>query len=75
VSCGSLERTCRIAFLVNRNTFQDGEYLHCFEYYGRERGMGLGGKTRVITVELSKREQTVETACYSHNDGHVPPLA
>jgi predicted transposase/invertase (TIGR01784 family) len=61
-SYSSLKKTYQIAFLVNRNAFQDGEYLHRFEYYDRERGVSLGGKTRIITVELSKLEETARKA-------------
>jgi predicted transposase/invertase (TIGR01784 family) len=62
MSYGSLKKAYQIAFLVNRNAFQDREYLHCFEYYDRERGVSLGGKTRIITVELSKLEETARKA-------------
>ncbi|MDR1231105.1 MAG: Rpn family recombination-promoting nuclease/putative transposase [Spirochaetaceae bacterium] len=55
-----LRRTYQIAFLSEGRIFKDGEYLHNFEYYDCGRGMPLGGKTRIITVELAKLEQTVE---------------
>jgi predicted transposase/invertase (TIGR01784 family) len=58
----NLKMTYQIAFLVNGHYFGDDEYLHHFEYYDSEHGVGLGGLTRIITIELAKLGRTVEKA-------------
>ena len=40
--------------------FKDEEFLHSFEYYDPGRGVSLNGKSRIITLELSKLEGIVE---------------
>jgi hypothetical protein len=35
-------------------------FLHTFEYYDREHGVSLNGRSRIITLELSKLERVVE---------------
>jgi hypothetical protein len=37
----------------------DQSFIHIFEYYDREQDISLNGQTRIITVELSKLEETV----------------
>ena len=49
-----LKAAYQIAFLVNRRCFKDKTFLHKFEYYDPAAGITLGGRTRIITVELSK---------------------
>jgi predicted transposase/invertase (TIGR01784 family) len=49
-----LKMSYQITFLVNRNSFDDVEFLHKFEYYDPTLGISLGGRSRIITVELSK---------------------
>jgi predicted transposase/invertase (TIGR01784 family) len=51
---GDLKDSYQIAFLVKGRIFPDGEFLHRFEYYDRERDMPLGGRSRIIAVELTK---------------------
>ena len=40
--------------------FQDEDFLHTFEYYDSVHGVSLNGRTRIITLELSKLEKIVE---------------
>ena len=40
--------------------FNDDEIVHCFEYYDSERQMSLGGRSRIITVELRKLDKIIE---------------
>jgi hypothetical protein len=54
-----LKDTYQIAILVNGRFFDDDDFLHKFEYYDKERGISLGGRTHVITLELSKLEYLV----------------
>jgi hypothetical protein len=44
----------QIAFLVKGRFFEDAGFLHTFEYYDELRKVPLGGRTRIITVELTK---------------------
>jgi len=40
--------------------FEDEVFLHSFEYYDPTHGVSLKGRTRIITLELSKLEEIVE---------------
>ena len=50
----------QINFVSGRDLFQDRWWIHHFEYYDRDRGVSLGGRTRIITVELDKVRSIVE---------------
>jgi hypothetical protein len=45
---------------VNGRFFDGDDFLYKFEYYDKERGVSLGGRTHVITLELSKLEYLME---------------
>ena len=49
-----LKRTYQIAILAEGTFFADAGFLHGFEYFDPARGMPLGGKTQIFTLELSK---------------------
>ena len=49
-----LKEAYQIAFLVKRRFFKDDDFFHEFEYYDPKRNMSLGGRSRVITLELAK---------------------
>ena len=49
-------RAYQIAILVREKFFPDGDYFHGFEYYDPERRIPLGGRSRILTLELSKLE-------------------
>ncbi|GHT70311.1 transposase [Spirochaetia bacterium] len=52
-----LQSTYQIS-LLDKPLFKNDEALvHRFEYYDKEHNLPLGGKTTIITVELSKAEQ------------------
>jgi predicted transposase/invertase (TIGR01784 family) len=51
-----LKRAYQIAILVKEKFFPDGEFFHGFEYYDSERRVSLNGRTRILTLELSKLE-------------------
>jgi predicted transposase/invertase (TIGR01784 family) len=51
-----LKQAYQIAFLVKEQFFPDDEFLHAFEYYDPKRKVSLGGRSRIITLELSKLE-------------------
>ena len=54
-----LNQTYQIAILANMKFFKDDAYFHTFEYYDPIRTVSLGGRTRIITLELSKLERIV----------------
>jgi hypothetical protein len=51
---GALRLTYQISIVVNGRVVGDEEFLHEFRYYDAERGVSLGGRTCIITLELSK---------------------
>jgi predicted transposase/invertase (TIGR01784 family) len=55
-----LKPAYQIAVLAKNRFFEDGEFFHTFEYYDREHGVSLNGRSRIITLELSKLDQVVE---------------
>ncbi|MDR1389916.1 MAG: Rpn family recombination-promoting nuclease/putative transposase, partial [Treponema sp.] len=54
-SYGDLKEAYQISFLARR-FFRDGDFLHRFEYYDGERRAPLGGRSRIITLELGKAD-------------------
>jgi predicted transposase/invertase (TIGR01784 family) len=59
-SYADLKAAYQIAILVKERFFGDEAFLHSFEYYDAERRMSLGGRSRIITLELAKVEQVLE---------------
>ncbi|MCL2233122.1 MAG: PD-(D/E)XK nuclease family transposase [Treponema sp.] len=55
-----LKEAYQIAFLVKERFFPDNEFLHAFEYYDPKNNVSLGGRSRIITLELSKLDKVVE---------------
>ena len=55
-----LKRAYQIAILGKKKFFKDGDFFHTFEYYDSGHGVSLGGRTRILTLELSKLEKAVE---------------
>jgi predicted transposase/invertase (TIGR01784 family) len=59
-SYNDLKTAYQIAILAKGRFCEDESLVHSFEYYDPERGVSLGGRSRIITVELSKAGQFVE---------------
>ncbi|MDR1179982.1 MAG: Rpn family recombination-promoting nuclease/putative transposase, partial [Spirochaetales bacterium] len=59
-SYDDLKAAYQVAILAERRFFKDGEFLHNFEYYDAEKRMPLGGRSRIVTVELAKLEEVIE---------------
>ncbi|MDR1899287.1 MAG: Rpn family recombination-promoting nuclease/putative transposase [Treponema sp.] len=59
-SYNDLKEAYQIAFLVKERFFADGDFFHRFEYYDPARLISLGGRSRIITLELSKLEAVAE---------------
>jgi predicted transposase/invertase (TIGR01784 family) len=59
-SYDDLSEAYQIAILGKGKFFADDEFLHQFEYYDPVRQVTLGGRSRIITVELSKADRLIE---------------
>jgi len=55
-----LKETYQIAILAKENFFPDEELIHNFSYYDPNTRISLGGKTKIITVELIKTKPIVD---------------
>jgi predicted transposase/invertase (TIGR01784 family) len=66
-----LKRTYQIAILARKNFFADDEFLHTFEYFDPTHQVPLNGRTRIITVELSKLRSLVEKPTSSMNEAEL----
>jgi predicted transposase/invertase (TIGR01784 family) len=51
-----LKETYQIAILANEKFFKDENFVHNFTYCDLENRISLGGRTKIITVELVKTE-------------------
>jgi predicted transposase/invertase (TIGR01784 family) len=51
-----LKETYQIAILAKEQFFPDENFAHNFMYYDPDNHVSLGGRTRIITVELVKTE-------------------
>ena len=52
----NLKETYQIAILANEKFFNDENFVHNFSYCDLENRISLGGRTKIITVELLKTE-------------------
>jgi predicted transposase/invertase (TIGR01784 family) len=59
-SFNDLKQSWQIAILAKRRFLPDREFFHTFEYYDHEHRVSLGGRSRIITLELSKLEPVTE---------------
>jgi predicted transposase/invertase (TIGR01784 family) len=59
-SYDDLRQAYQIAILAKDHFFSDEVILHTFEYYDRENGVALNGRSRIITLELSKLDKVIE---------------
>jgi predicted transposase/invertase (TIGR01784 family) len=55
-----LEETYQIAILAKEKFFPDENFAHNFLYYDPDNRVSLGGRTRIITVELVKTGPVVD---------------
>jgi predicted transposase/invertase (TIGR01784 family) len=55
-----LKETYQIAILANEKFYDDESFIHNFMYSDLENRISLGGRTKIITVELVKTEPAVE---------------
>jgi predicted transposase/invertase (TIGR01784 family) len=57
-----LKESYQIAILAKGRYYDDEAIVHRFEYYDPEHQISLGGRSRIITVELSKAGKALEKA-------------
>jgi hypothetical protein len=55
-----LKQAYQVAILDKECFFEDDIPLHTFEYYDPLHGVSLNGRSRIITLELSKLDKVVE---------------
>jgi predicted transposase/invertase (TIGR01784 family) len=55
-SFADLRSAYQIAIVGNKRLFKDEALVHRFSYYDPDLGLSLGGRTRIIVVELEKAE-------------------
>ncbi|GHU43451.1 hypothetical protein FACS1894190_13960 [Spirochaetia bacterium] len=55
-----LRSSYQITFLVTESFFNDDEIVHTFEYYDQKNKVTLGGRSRIITIELNKLDKIVD---------------
>ena len=55
-----LKEAYQITLLAKERFFPDDFFLHAFEYYDPKLKVSLNGRSRIITVELSKLGQVIE---------------
>jgi predicted transposase/invertase (TIGR01784 family) len=55
-----LNQAYQIAILADKHFFGDEIPLHAFEYYDPAHNVSLNGRSRIITLELSKLDKVVE---------------
>jgi len=55
-----LKETYQIAILAKEKFFLDENFVHNFLYYDPDNRVSLGGRTRIITVELVKTKPIVD---------------
>jgi predicted transposase/invertase (TIGR01784 family) len=56
----NLKSAYQIAILAKERFFHDDIPLHTFEYYDPAHGVSLNGRSRIITLELSKLDKVLE---------------
>jgi len=62
-----LQYAYQIAVLAKERFFSDKDFFHMFEYYDPDRNVSLNGRSRIITIELSKLEKIVENSATDMN--------
>ena len=55
-----LKQAYQIGILAKKPFFADKNYFHSFEYYDPVTHVSLGGRTRIITLELIKADKIAE---------------
>ena len=59
-SYGDLKHSYQIALLVNASMYDDDVFVHNFKYCDETNRVSLNGRSRIITIELSKLEKIAQ---------------
>ena len=54
---GDLKHSYQISLVVNAPIIEDDVFVYHFKHYDGENCISLGGRSHIITIELSKLEQ------------------
>ena len=66
-SYNDLKWAYQIAILATKRIFPDDSFIHTFEYYDPAKKVSLNGRTRIISLELSKVGAIMEKAINAMN--------
>jgi len=66
-SFSDLAETIQIGLLDKKQFFPDEALVHSFFYYDPVNNISLGGKTKIITVELQKTDKIIDKPIYELN--------
>jgi hypothetical protein len=66
-----LKETYQIAILAKKTFFSDENFAHNFLYYDPETNISLGGRTRIITIELVKTKPIVDKPLEEMNNAEL----
>jgi PHD/YefM family antitoxin component YafN of YafNO toxin-antitoxin module len=55
-----LKRAYQISFFAGESLCRDKNLVHHFTYYDKQHELSLGGRTKIITIELKKAESLLE---------------
>ena len=56
----NLVETFQIAIIGEKEIYHDEILIHTFEYYDKNHNISLGGKSKIIILELPKAEQIID---------------
>jgi len=56
----NLKESYQIAILAKKRFFADEAVFHTFEFYDPEHKISLNGRSRIVTIELSKLDRIIE---------------
>jgi predicted transposase/invertase (TIGR01784 family) len=70
-SYNDLKETYQIAILAKQKFFPDENFAHNFLYYDPDNRTSLGGRTRIITVELVKTEPIIDKPVEEMTDAEL----
>jgi hypothetical protein len=70
-SYNDLNHAYQIAILVKERFFPDELFFHSFEYYDPDRRISLNGRSRIITLALSKLDKVVEKSANDMSDSEL----
>ena len=62
-----LKETYQITILAKEQFFHDNNFYHIFEFFDPVNKVSLNGKSRIVTLELSKLEDIIDKSVHDMN--------